>query len=64
MTQEQRCHWEISTSLLSERNSVAISQKDQRTTFRQGHFEKGLIAEFATLSNNKTSSHEILIRNH
>ena len=42
MTQEQHCDWEISTSLLFERNSVAISQKEQRTAFRQSHLGKGL----------------------
>ena len=42
MTEEQCCDWEISTRLLFEHNFVAISQEDQRTTFRQGHLEKGL----------------------
>ena len=42
MTEEQRCDWGISSNLLFERNFVAISQEDQRTTFQQGHLEKRL----------------------
>lgn len=32
----------ISTGLLLGRNFATISQEEKRTTFRQGHLEKGL----------------------
>ena len=56
MTEEQRCDWEISTSLLSERDFVVISQKDQRATVRPGHLEKGLMPTHETIWQNGSRS--------
>ena len=56
MAEKQRCDWEISTSLLFERNPVPISQEDPGTTFRQGHLEKTL-TRIAFTSSNIYSKH-------